>query len=76
MSKWINVKNKLPDTTLVQDIDLVMSEPVLVFNSKQQVARRVYDDFDCMFYWRSTYSEGWVLTGVTHWQSLPANPKE
>lgn len=72
--QWISVEDKLPISSLIQDIDLIMSEPVLVFNGKQQIALRIYDDFDCVFYWRSTCSEGWMLTGVNHWMYLPENP--
>ena len=82
MIKWINVKDELPVTS--NNGYYIMSEPVLVFNGKQQVARRMWDEYDGLFYWRSGCSEGygsqsrnlegWCLTGVTHWVAIP-NPE-
>ena len=73
MSKWINVKDELPATS--DNGYYIMSEPVLVFNGKQQVARRMWDEFDGLFYWRTGESaQGWCLTGVTHWVAIP-NPE-
>lgn len=51
------------------------SEPVLVFNGKQQVAQLVYEKDFNEFYWRSCCSEGWQLTNVTHWMYLPEEPE-
>lgn len=72
MTKWINVKDELPVTS--NNGYYIMSEPVLVFNGKQQIARRMWDEWDGLFYWRSGCSEGWCLTGVTHWVAIP-NPE-
>ena len=76
MNNWINVNDKLPEFSENEDSFYAISETVLVYDgNKQRVAYLTFDKDDNLYAWRSDCSEGWDITGVTHWKYLSRNPE-
>jgi len=76
-TKWSSTDEELPLVKKGEyDYD-GKSEPVLVCTKYKDklVAYLSKDSDDGTFTWRSNCSEGWWLTGVTHWMPLPDFPE-
>lgn len=68
MSKWIETKNKLPDT--INEFN--ESEMVLIFY-QDTIEIGYYDDED-EWWWNENGNN--LFNKVTHWMKLPSKPKQ
>lgn len=74
--QWINVKDRLPDTTVDQHwiYTTKKSQLVLVFGGVEiRTAHLIESEYDGS-YWQSACSEQWELKNITHWMELPEEP--
>ncbi len=75
MNKWIKVEDSLPELkpSIYFHTYTKISENVLVFHGIKTIAY-LKSDFGNI-YWVIA-DEGYITSGVTHWQYLPEDPVE